>query len=94
MGNKKSNIASNKNEEELMTINFVSIDEKIHCSFICKITDIFNQVENLLYMKYPEYKEFDNNFIANGHKVNKNKKLKENNIRNNDIIILFSKYEI
>ena len=38
-----------KKGEKLITLNFISIDQKIHCSFICKNNDNFSRLENLLY---------------------------------------------
>ena len=87
--NLKSNIPFElKNGEKLMTLNFISIDQKIHCSFICKNNDNFTRLENLLYDKYPEYRETENYFLFKGNKINRFKSLDSNNIHNNDIIIL------
>ena len=72
--------------EKLMTIIFTSTDQKIHYSFICKNTDKFSRLEALLYEIYPEYKESENYFIANGIKVNRFKNLEENRIKNSDVI--------
>ena len=55
-------------------------------SIICKKTDIFNEVEILLYEKYPEINNIYNKFYVNGKLVNKNKSLQDNNIINNEII--------
>ena len=77
-----------KKGEKLMTLNFVCVDQNIHCSFICKNTDNFFRLENLLYDKYPEYRETENYFLFKGDKINKFKSLDNNNIHNNDIIIL------
>ena len=74
--------------EKLLTIIFVSVDQKIHYSTICKNTDKFSKIENLLYDAYPEYIETENNFFVNGNKVNKYKSLENNKIKNNDIIML------
>ena len=74
--------------EKLMTVIFVSTDHKIHYSFICKNTDKFNKIENLLYDIYPEYQESENIFTANGNKVIKSKTFEENNIKNSDVITL------
>ena len=74
--------------EKLISVIFVSVDQKIHYSLICKNTDIFSTVENLLYKEFPEYKETENYFILNGVKINKYKSLEENKIKNNSIITL------
>ena len=74
--------------EQLITVTFVSSDQKVHYSVICKNTDKFNIVENKLYEEYPEYLESENYFIVNGNKINKYKSLEFNKIKNNDIIML------
>ena len=74
--------------EKLLSVIFVSVDQKIHYSTICKNTDKFSKIENLLYDAYPEYIETENHFFVNGNKVNKYKSLENNKIKNNDIIML------
>ena len=74
--------------EQLLSVIFVSLDQKIHYSAICKNTDKFSKIENLLYDAFPEYKESENQFFVNGNKVNKYKSLDFNKIKNNDIITL------
>ena len=77
-----------KKGEYLLPIIFQSVDSKIHYAIICKNTDPFNMIENILYDKYPEYIENENYFIANGIKINKNKTIEQNNIKCSDIVIL------
>ena len=74
--------------EKLMTVIFLSTDQKIHFSVICKNTQNFNILENILYEKYPEYKESENFFLLGGIKINKYKSLEENKIKDSDIITL------
>jgi len=75
-------------DEKLMTIIFASQDQKIHYSLICKNTDKFNKVENMLYDEYPEYQESENYFTVNGNRVIKSKTIEQNNIKFSDIVIL------
>ena len=78
-----------KEGEKLMTVNFISADQKVqHYSLICKNTDTFNVLEKKLYEDYKEFYETENYFTFNGKKIHKLKSLDENNIRNNDIIML------
>ena len=77
-----------KQGEKLMSIIFISVDQKIHHSFICKNTDMFINIEKSLYDIYPEYKESENYFLLRGSKINKYKSLESNNIQNSDIITL------
>ena len=82
-----------KSGEALMPIIFISSDQKIHYAFICKNTDKFNSIENLLYEVYPEYQESENYFTVNGQKIIKSKTMQQNNIRPSSIIML-NKYEV
>ena len=75
--------------EKLMTVIFISDDQKVHYSFICKNTDKFKDLESRLYDVYPEYSESDNYFLANGRKIIRFKDLDYNQIKNSDIITLY-----
>jgi len=79
-----------KKGEYLLPIIFQSDDSKIHYAIICKNTDRFNMIENILYDIYPEYIENENYFIVNGNKINKNKTIEQNNIKYSDIVVLNS----
>jgi len=74
--------------EKLLNVEFASLDEKFHYSCICKNTDKFNKIENMLYEEYPEYSKSENHFYVNGNEINKNKSLEFNKIKSNDVIIL------
>ena len=76
-----------KSEEKMMSIIFISIDEDIHYSIICKNTDIFANIEKIFYDKYPEYKNIQSEFFVNGNKVDRLKNIDDNKIKNSDIII-------
>ena len=77
-----------KKEEKLISLIFISFDENIHYSIICKNTDQFSKIESLFFDRYPEYKELKNSFILKGKKIDKSKSLEENGIKNIDIITL------
>ena len=75
--------------DKLMSLIFTSADQVIHHSIICKNNELFINVENRLYDEgFSEYKESENFFTFNGLKINKNKTVEENNIKNSDVIIL------
>ena len=42
----------------------------------------------MLYDKYSKYVETDNFFVVNGTRINRNKTIEEDKIKNNDIITL------
>ena len=75
--------------EELISLVFNSNDQTLKdFKIIAKNSDKFNIIENIICEKYPIFKETFNYFIANGKKISKYHTLKENNIKNNDVIIL------
>ena len=85
---KEANIFNLKKGEKLMTIIFVSADQRIHYALICKNTDKFSRTEELLYEKYPEYKNRENFFLFNGKKINRFDTIENNGIQNSSIITL------
>ena len=75
--------------QKLISIKFISTDQMINnYTIIAKNDDKFSKIEDILYEKYPNYKESDNYFILKGNKIKRNKTLEENNINDNDIIML------
>ena len=74
--------------EKLISVIFTTSEQNMHYSVICKNTEKFIELEKKLYKDYPEYSKSDIYFMINGNKVNKDKSLDENKIRNSDIIIL------
>ena len=74
--------------ENIMSIVFTSVNQKINYSMICKNTDTINKLESELYKEYPKLAETNYYFICNGTKVNKFKKFEELKIKSGDIIIL------
>ena len=77
-----------KEGEELISIIFISSDEKVLFSNICKNTDEFNEIEKQLYNNFPEYNEDDIFFSFKGKKIDRKKTLEQNGIKNNDFIII------
>ena len=72
----------------LMTVIFQSTEQNILYSLICKETDTFNKIENRLYEAYPECRNYEYFFIANGQRINRFKTLEENKIKNSQVITL------
>ena len=70
------------NMNKLMSVNFISVDQKIHFSVPCIDSDTFAEVEEKLYKEFPEYRETNNNFIANGEPVLRFKTISQNKIGN------------
>ena len=79
------NIINNKqlfSLDQMICVNFVSMDARIHYAIPCVGNNIFAEVEEKLYKKYPEYRETNNIFLANGKQVLRFKTIDENNIGN------------
>ena len=74
--------------EHLMSIIIKSEDNKIIVPMICKSSFKFIKIEEKFYDMFSEYAEKENNFTLNGTKLNKNKTLEENGIKDKDIIIV------
>ena len=66
----------------MMTVNFISSDSKVHFAIPCIKSDIFAIIEEKLYEQYPEYRETNNNFLANGAQVLRFKTIEYNKIGN------------
>ena len=76
-------------DEKLIKINFISTGQDIvNYSMIAKNTENFSKLEISLYQKYTKYLDSENYFLVNGNKINRQKTLEQNNIKNNDIITL------
>ena len=74
--------------ERLISINFISEDRNVNFSTVAKISDKFSKIEDILLNNYPIYKETDNYFFLNDKKINRNKTIRENEIKDNDLLIL------
>ena len=82
---KNNNNNSNQNNSIRMRggnkcINFISNDQKIFYAIPCSGDDIFAEIEEILYKEYPEYRETNNMFLANGKEVLRFKSISDNNI--------------
>ena len=61
-----NNRNNNVNLNDIVCVNFISSDKKVHFAISCLKTETFAEVEEKLYKQYPQYRETNNNFIANG----------------------------
>ena len=74
--------------KKLIIIKFQTDYGNINYILSCNENDIFKDIANKLFEEKKEFKEYGNTFICNGNNINENKSLKENSIKNNDIIIV------
>ena len=82
--------ANSFNFDDIIVVHFISMDQKINCALKCLKTDTFAEVEEKLYQKYDEYRESNNNFIANGKMILRFKKISDNEIHDGDKIQLIN----
>ena len=81
LNNYKSKI-NNVNFNEQMSVNFISSDKNLNFSIPCLKTNTFAEIEEKLYKQYPQYRETNNTFIANGTQILRFKNIDENKIGN------------
>ena len=75
-------------EEKIIAVKIVSVDQVINCAMKCKKSDVFSKIEKELYRDYPDYKKQKVFFTANGKKIDENKTMDENGIKNGTSIVL------
>ena len=73
---------NNVNFNDIMCVQFISSDQNVHYAATCLKTNTFAEVEEKLYKQYPQYRETNNTFLANGMQVLRFKTIDENKIGN------------
>ena len=77
-------------EGDMATVYFTSTDQRINFAVPCVKNNTFAEVEEKLYKEYPEYRETNNIFLANGKQVLRFKTIEENNIGNGKPVVFKS----
>lgn len=76
-------------EDKLIFIEIQSQEQDIvDFHIIVKDTELFSNVEKILYEYYPNYKNTKNYFLYDASQINKNKTIKENNIKDKSLIFI------
>ena len=76
-------------KDKLISIEITSYFQDIEdFHIIAKDTELFSNIEKILYKFYPEYEKTNNFFLYGGATIDRNKTLKENNIDGNSQIII------
>ena len=73
---------------EIISVNFSSSDGNINYSIPCIDSDIFAEIEEKLYKKYPEYRDSNNVCLYKGSCILRFKTIGENKIENGNPILL------
>ena len=79
---------ANKEETTKCLLHFITIDQLIKYSLVCDINDNFINVKDKLFLSFPSLKRKNLCFIANGSIINPSVRIKENRIKNNDVILI------
>jgi len=82
----KQNLSMN----DIMVINFLSTDQNIRCGIPCLSDDTIAEVEEKLYQKFNEFRNTNNILLSGGSIILRFKKVRENNIRDGDTILIQS----
>ena len=77
-----NNISNNVNFNEIVVVNFISMDQNVHYAVAALKNNTFAEIEEKLYKQYPKYRDTNNNFITNGSTVLRFKTIAENKISN------------
>ena len=75
-------------ESDMATVYFTSSDQRINYAVPCVKKNTFAEVEEKLYKQYPEFRETNNIFIANGDQVLRFKTIEENKVGNGKPVML------
>ena len=67
---------------EIVCVNFLSSDNDIHFAISCLKSNTFAEIEEKLYLHYPQYRETNNKFVADGKQVLRFKTIDENKLGN------------
>ena len=84
--NVSNNQSINKNNDKC--VNFLSSDQKIYYAIPCPGDSIFAEIEEKLYREYPEYRETNNIFLADGKEILRFKTINDNKIGTGKPIML------
>ena len=76
-------------EEQKCSFHFITIDQLIKYSVSCNNSDIFKNISKKLYLEFPSLKTKNLCFIVNGNVINPSASIKENRIKNNNVILIY-----
>ena len=82
------NISNELLLEKVFAINFISTDEKINYPMACLSSEKFEKVEERLYQEFPELRQKNIYFMANGNIIDKSASLEQNKIKKGNIILI------
>jgi hypothetical protein len=78
------------NSKEVITLHFQSSDQLINYAVRCNLSHRFNLIANQIFEKEPKFIENGVFFLSGGKKINEYKTIKDNQLKNEDVIIIQS----
>ena len=82
------NMAKNENKD-IINFSIKSTDQLFNSNIICRSKDRFNAIMNIIIEKEPSLAEKIGYFMCNGAKVNEYKSIKDNEIKNNNVVLMY-----
>ena len=77
-------INNNQNIQNILQndkcVNFITTDSSLFYAIPCNGNSTFAEIEEKLYKEYPEYRETNNTFLANGTEILRFKTINENKV--------------
>ena len=74
--------------ENNKVVNFMSPEQNLYFAIGCNGNSTFAEIEEKLYKEYPEFRETNNSFLANGSTILRFKTINENKIGERKPIIM------
>ena len=76
------------NAEKKSKVTFKSTEKYINSILYFSELDMFSDLENELYLKYPELEDENISFVLNGKEIKKTSTIKESGIKDGDTILI------
>ena len=76
--------------KEVITLHFQSSDQLINYAVRCNLSHRFNLIANQIFEKEPKFIENGFYFLSGGKKINEYKTIKDNQLKDEDVIIIQS----
>ena len=87
--NNNGNLQNNQiNRSDFKSVSFISTDNSIFYSVPCSGYDTFAEIEEKFYKEYPELRETNNTYLANGKEILRFKTINDNKIGTGKPIML------
>ena len=87
-GNSSNNNIELVDFNNIIVVQFISIDQKIQRGIKCLPSHKFAEVEEKLYQIYPEYRTTNNSFVTEGRPIIRFQTIAENNIKDGQVVQL------